>query len=87
MDTYLLFRKGMEFSAEQRREFARMLGSIRTEKKAKSSRENGKKGGRQIKPLETIACNCGAEESLEHRSTCPRGRVIRYRRKKGLPLT
>jgi hypothetical protein len=75
----------MEFSAEQRREFARMLGSIRTEKKARSSRENGKKGGRRIKPLETISCTCGGD-SLEHRSTCPRGRVIRYRRKKGLPL-
>ena len=76
----------MEFSAEQRREFARMLGSIRTEKKARSSRENGKKGGRRIQPLETITCTCGGE-GLEHRSTCPRGRVIRYRRKKGLPLT
>ena len=47
---------------------------------------DGKKGGGQMKPLEQIACNCGAE-GLEHRSTCPRGRVIRYRRKKGLPMT
>ena len=77
----------MPLTAEQRREYARELGSVRSERKAQAARENGRKGGRQIKPLETIACNCGAEESLEHRSTCPRGRVIRYRRKKGLPLT
>jgi hypothetical protein len=64
---------------------ARALGSVKTEKKAAASRENGKKGGGQIKPLEKIACNCGAE-GLEHRSTCPRGRAIRYRRKKGLPM-
>jgi hypothetical protein len=67
-------------------EAARALGCIRTEKKARSSRENGKKGGGQIKPLETIACNCGGE-GLEHRSMCPRGRAIRYRLKKGLPLS
>jgi len=75
----------MELTAEQRREYARALGSVRSERKAQAARENGKKGGRQIKPLETIACNCDGE-GLEHRSTCPRGRVIRYRRKKGLPL-
>lgn len=67
-------------------EAARALGRIRTEKKAKSSRENGKKDGGQIKPLATIPCNCGAGESLEHKSTCPRGRTIRRRRKVGLPL-
>ena len=31
---------------KQRIEFARYLGSIKTEKKSMSSRENGKKGGR-----------------------------------------
>jgi hypothetical protein len=75
----------MPLTAEQRREYARELGSVRSERKAQAARENGKKGGRQIKPLETIACTCGGE-GLEHRSTCPRGRAIRYRRKKGLPL-
>ena len=67
-------------------EAARALGSIRTEKKARASRENGKKGGTQIKRLADIPCTCGGE-GLEHRSTCPRGIRIRVRRKKGLPLT
>lgn len=71
---------------EQKREYARMLGSIKTEKKAAASRENGKKGGGKIKPLAAIPCTCGGE-GLEHRSTCPRGIRIRVRRKKGLPLT
>lgn len=31
---------------KQRIEFARYLGSIKTEKKSMSSRENGKRGGR-----------------------------------------
>ena len=66
-------------------EAARTLGSIRTERKAVASRENGKKGGGQIKPLESLPCSCGGE-GLEHRSTCRRGVAIRYRRKKGLPL-
>lgn len=30
---------------------ASLLGSIKTEKKAKASRENGKKGGRPRKPV------------------------------------
>jgi hypothetical protein len=67
-------------------EAARAMGSVKSERKAAASRENGKKGGGQIKPLEKIACNCGGE-GLEHKSTCPRGRVIRYRRKKGLALS
>jgi hypothetical protein len=33
-------------TAKERAMYASYLGSIRTEKKAKSSRENGKKGGR-----------------------------------------
>lgn len=67
-------------------EAARALGSIRTEKKAASSRENGKKGGRPFLPLEAIPCNCGGE-GLNHKSTCQRGKAIRYRQRKGLPLT
>jgi len=63
------------------------IGSIKTPKKAASSRENGKKGGSQLKQLDTILCNCGAGDSLEHKSTCPRGRTIRRRRKLGQPLT
>jgi hypothetical protein len=67
-------------------EAARALGSIRTAKKAASSRENGKKGGARLKPLETIPCTCGGE-GLNHKTTCPRGIRIRVRQKKGLPLT
>jgi len=66
-------------------EAARALGSIRTEKKAASSRENGKKGGGQLKPLDTIPCDCGGD-GLQHKSTCPRGRRISQRRRTGLPL-
>ncbi len=67
-------------------EAAAALGRIKTEKKAASSRENGKlSGGPPMKPLESIPCTCGGE-GLEHKSTCPRGIRIRVRRKKGLPL-
>jgi len=75
----------MEITPELRREFAQSLGSIRTEKKAASSRENGKQGGRPLKRLLDIVCNCDGED-LKHLSTCPRGRTIRQRKKKGLPL-
>lgn len=61
-------------------EAAKALGSIKTEKKATSSRENGKKGGRPFKNLEEIPCTCGGE-GLDHKSTCPRGRTIRQRRR------
>ncbi len=63
-------------------EAARVLGSIKTEKKAASSRENGKKGGRPMKDLADIPCNCGGE-GLTHKSTCSRGRTIRQRKKTG----
>ena len=64
------------------------VGSIRTEKKAAASRLNGKLGGGQFKPLADIPCTCGAPgDSLEHKSTCLRGRTIRRRQKLGQPLT
>jgi len=69
-------------------EAARLLGQIRTPKKAASSRENGKRGGRpagSVKPLGEITCHCGGE-GLNHKAGCPRGRAIRYRKAKGLPL-
>jgi hypothetical protein len=67
-------------------EAAAALGRIKSEKKAAAARENGKKGGGVIKRLETIPCTCGGE-GLQHKSTCPRGRRIRDRQRKGLPLT
>lgn len=68
-------------------EAAAALGRIKTEKKAAAARENGKRsGGPPLKPLDSILCNCGGA-GLEHRSTCPRGKRIRVRQRKGLPLT
>jgi hypothetical protein len=70
---------------------ARRLGSIKSEKKAQSSRDNilaakaaGKMGGKPPKPLNEITCTCGRGETLEgHPTTCPRGRAIRRWQKAG----
>lgn len=59
------------------------IGSIKTAKKSAASAENGKLGGRPQKPLSEIPCTCGAGESLQHGSLCPRGRAIRRRQKAG----
>lgn len=87
---------------EARREAARLMGMARTERKKVSSAANGLQGGRPDnlnggrppKPLAEIACTCGrGDQALTddrkpaHPTTCPRGRVIRYRVQKGLPLT
>ncbi len=66
----------------------RALGSIKTPKKAESSRLNGLKangaGGRPFKPLADIACTCSVGEVLEgHKSYCPRGQAIRRRKEAG----
>ncbi len=64
-------------------EAARALGSVRTERKAKSSAMNGRLyGGVPLLPLHAIPCNCGGE-GLDHRSTCRRGRTIRRRQRLG----
>ena len=73
-------------------EIAGFLGSIKTPKKAASSRENGKAGGRpagSVKPLLEIPCNCNGGDTLApeaHPTTCPRGRAIRRRIKENKPL-
>lgn len=62
------------------------IGSIRTAKKAASSRRNGQLyGGRPTLPLAEIPCTCGAGsegEAVTHKSTCPRGRAIKRRLQK-----
>ena len=68
-----------------------VIGSRKTERKAKSSAENGRRfGGRPkgtLTPLSDLLCTCGAGESVEnHKSNCPRGRAIRRRLAAGLPL-
>lgn len=63
----------------------RLGGQSKSELKAAAARENGKKGGKKLTPLSEVDCTCG-KSGTEHLSTCPRGRAIRYRRQKGLPL-
>ena len=74
-----------EVTPQDMARLARYLGSIKTPKKAAISAANGKLGGRPLKSLADIPCDCGGE-GLDHKSTCPRGRTIRRRRKEGLPL-
>jgi hypothetical protein len=67
------------------------LGSIKTERKAAASRENGKRAsagpGVPPKPLMEIQCTCTAGESLEgHRWDCPRGQAVKRRKKEGRNL-
>ena len=74
---------------EIKREAARLLGRARSDRKTLANREKGKYGhlgGRPLKPLSEIACNCGAGSSTEHKASCLRGQAIRRRQKKGLPL-
>lgn len=59
---------------------AAQLGRARTEKKAKSSRENGRFGGKPRKDIAEYPCTCGAPDDDSHKTTCPRGNVI-YQRK------
>lgn len=81
--------------SDARRQAASLMGSARTPRKAASSAENGRLfGGKKIKSLAEISCVCGAGDVTVdaagkplHPTTCPRGRVIRYRVSKGLPLT
>lgn len=73
--------------AEARKQAARLLGKASTPAKAAAARENIKRAGKTpFKALETIPCNCDGT-GLDHKSTCPRGRTIRRRRKLGQPLT
>lgn len=73
--------------ADARSEAARLMGSVRSERKAEAARRNAQRAGRRVLPLSDIHCNCGAGSKIEgHKSTCMRGRAIKRRIAKGLPL-
>ena len=72
------------------------LGMIKSERKAAAARVNARRPRpagrkpRKAKSINQLTCNCGSGDVLElaaHLTTDPRGRVIRYRVKKGLPLS
>jgi hypothetical protein len=65
------------------RAYMSALGSRKTETKTASSRANAAKAteARRRDPL-TIPCTCTGGDSLEasaHKTTCPRGRLLRQR--------
>ena len=81
-----------EAPEEARKEAARLMGSIKTEKKAAAARANGFKpghaghhgGGRKVKALTELVCSCGAGDTTEgHKWDCPRGQAIKRRIKEG----
>lgn len=82
---------GTSAEAAARRIAARVLGSAKSERKAATSRANGRLAppgpGRPPRPLLTFPCTCGRGPALEgHPTTCKRGRAIRRRQKAGAPL-
>lgn len=73
-------------------EAARLLGSIKTERKIETARANlakakqeGRGGRPPMKDPLTLACICGAGTETEigtgHKTTCPRGRLLYQRAK------
>ena len=80
-------------NAEARSEAARLMGSVKSEKKAAAARANAQKTYKPMKALADIACECERAAGdvglppFKHKSTCLRGRAIKYRLQKGLPLT
>jgi hypothetical protein len=89
-------RKGAEDMTVDTSEAAKIMGSVRSERKTEAARERYKarvekygpmQGGRKPQPLSAIECTCKAGNSLEgHKSYCPRGKAIKRRQDKGLPL-
>ena len=82
--------RALGISDDEKKAAAAIMGSIRTEKKATSSRGNlakrppEKRGGLTPRPLLSLACSCGAGEALEgHKWDCPRGQAIKRRIKEG----
>lgn len=62
------------------KEVGRRGGSVKSDSKTRTARENGRLGGRPQKPLIDIECTCGASLFMAgHKSTCLRGRAIKRR--------
>ncbi len=85
--------RASNISDAEKRAAASVMGSIRTERKSSSSRDNlakrppEKLGGLTPKPLYSLTCSCGAGEALEgHKWSCPRGQAIKRRQKEGRDL-
>lgn len=79
--------------ADARSEAARLMGSVKSDKKAAAARINAQKTYKPMKLLADIVCTCERTAGdvglppFQHKSTCLRGRAIKYRTAKGLPLT
>jgi hypothetical protein len=67
------------------REYMSAIGSRKTEKKLKAIARNGLSTRFKPKPLSELECICGKCPS-DPKTYCPRGRAIRRRIAKGLPL-
>ena len=80
-------------SEDARSEAARLMGRAKSDKKTAAARANAQKTYKPMKALIDIVCLCGLPEGdpglppFKHKSTCLRGRAIKYRQAKGLPLT
>jgi len=64
---------------------ARILGSVKSERKAASSAANGAATRFKAKPLAELECKCGKCPG-EPKTYCPRGRAIIRRRAAGQPI-
>ena len=78
---------------DARREAARLMGSVKSDRKTAAARANAQKTFKPMKALADIPCICELPEGdagrppFQHKSTCLRGRAIKYRLAKGLALT
>jgi hypothetical protein len=82
--------KSEEIPAEVRAYMARM-GSKKTPAKVEAARANAAKGAaaRRLDPA-TVLCTCGGGDSVEladHKTTCPRGRLLYQRAKTAKRIT
>jgi hypothetical protein len=80
-----------DMESEERRNAARVMGRVSTEKKSDAARANGKKGGRRPgtvtgpqvnrKPIEDVECTCGKGMAnvYDHLWKCKRRRAQNQR--------